>query len=778
MSIARKTLDQGEQMLMRTIRERIRRRWKMIALCVVGMSVGCAHSRTDVTYLTDPNVSYYRGHATDIDFPAVDCVHPPEVTNTTPPVTVRELESLPVRDLPLSEAIQTALSNSEIIRSAGTFLSLGNSIYTNPDRIPSTFDPAIQESGVLFGGRGVEAALAAFDTQLQASMIWGRNETPQNNAFFGGGVGGGGALIQESGTFTSSLAKSFANGGSVNISHNVNYLGTNSPSLFQSAYSGNLQFQYQHPLLAGSGTEFTRIAGPIGQSFGGISGVSQGVVIARINNDITLADFESSVRNLVKDVEDAYWDLYLAYQTYETAVLAHTQTLRVTDYTAARAGVVAGTTLADRFRAESQLLGTEAEAIAARSQIYEAEVRLRRLMGLPTSDGSVIRPLDTPVTVELIPDWYNSLTEALSQRVELRRQKWNIKSLELQLRAAESLTRPRLDFVSGYQVNSLGDNLFGYNEPLLGNYYETLLGGNYTGWNLGLQMRWDIGFRQAKAQVQNYELRLAKAQRVLLEQEEEISHELANAFQELARTYRIAQQNYTRLLAAEREVELRSRTQDDQGIPENAGDLDRHLDAIVRRAQSQAAYYQNLIAYNKAITNYHLRKGALLRHNSILLAEGGWEAGAYEDAKAHSDARLHAKPAKRLWQEPEAFASEYPVGNVSVHQASSTADEVPAMPIDEDADSQPTPADKATDANEIPAAPPVPAAEREPLLQPVPKPNLTSPEPLRQPQVRKPQELNPKRPTAPAPPVELAPSAIRPIFGESTSWNVSDSPGD
>ncbi|MFO1022101.1 MAG: hypothetical protein U0903_15625 [Planctomycetales bacterium] len=43
-----------------------------------------------------------------------------------------------------------------------------------------------------------------------------------------------------------------------------------------------------------------------------------------------------------------------------------------------------------------------------------------------------------------------------------------------------------------------------------------------------------IGFRLAHTQVRNIELRLAKARKVLLSvQEEEISFELANGFQEL-----------------------------------------------------------------------------------------------------------------------------------------------------------------------------------------------------------------------------------------------------
>jgi len=654
---------------MRTNRERIRRYWKIAGLLLAGVGVGCANSRTDVSYLGDPNVSYYRGHATEIDFPALDTPPTPGVISTDAPITVRDKQNLPIRDLSLEEAVQTALMNSEIIRTAGSFLSTGNALYTNPDRIPSVYDPAIQESGVLFGGRGVEAALSAFDAQFQTSMIWGRNEQPQNNSVFGGGVGGGAAFVQETGNFSSSLSKSFAHGGSISLNHDVNYQGTNAPSLFQSVYTGNFNVQYQLPLLAGRGAEFTRTAGPIGQSFGGISGVSQGVLIARINNDITLADFESSVRNLVQDVENTYWDLYLAYQTFDIASEARDSTEELRKLIEVRSDKIV--LRSDLYQAEDQYFAAETAVNNAQANIYETEIRLRRLLGLPVNDGEILRPLDGPVSVELIADWYTSLTEALTHRVELRRQKWNIKSLELQLVAAESLTRPRLDFVSGYQVNGLGDNLLGYDEPQFGNFYENTTGGDYTGWNLGLQMRWDIGFRSARAQVQNYELRLAKAHKVLVEQQEEISHELAASFQELARAYRATLVSYNRIRASSDEVAFRERrVKEDQADP--------LLRAIIRQGEAKNAYYQNLIAYNKAITNYQLLKGGLLRHHGIMLAEGGWEQAAYIDAKYHSDARLNALPAEHKVQEPAAFAVDAPYGGVYLELPPSE----PAAPIE------------------------------------------------------------------------------------------------
>ncbi|MEW4487613.1 TolC family protein [Thalassoglobus sp. JC818] len=756
------------------------RKWGLATAVLASLAIGCVQSRTDVSYLGDPNVSYYRDHATEIDYPAVDSPISPEVVDTQVPVTVRSKEHLDIREISLGEAVQTALMNSEIIRPAGTFLSTANGIYTNPDRIPSVYDPAIQESGVLFGGRGVEAALSAFDAQFQTSMIWGRNEQATNNAFSGGGIAGGGIQVAETGTFASSLSKTFGNGGSLSVNHNVNYLGTNAPSVFQSVYSGNVQLQYQLPLLAGAGTEFTRIAGPIGQSFGGISGVSQGVLIARINNDVTIADFQLAVRNLVKDVEDAYWDLYLAYQQFHVATQTRESTYKLrqlfaTQYEIGQEGVY----LSDVYQASDQFYGTEVSATNAQAAIYSQEIRLRRLLGLPVSDGTVLRPSDAPVTAEIIPDWYQALTEALTHRTELRRQKWNIKSLQLQLTAAESLVRPRLDFVSGYQINGFGDELLGYNQPEFGNFYDTIGNGNLTGWNLGFQMRWDIGLRSQRAQVQNYELRLAKAEKVLMEQEEEISLELGISFQELSRTYQAASANYNRVDAVQREILNR---RERLNLIE---DPDVVLRSVIRGAEAEIAYHQSVVDYNKAITDFELRKGTLLINSGVMLAEGGWQPEAYEDARYHSNARLHAKPAKLPVEAPPSFSVDAPFGGVylsrpaseSGHQLMPTESDLESLPpIDDDAFpmdngaagsppelAPPAPAGDAPVPSAPPAAAPQPPAAQQQPAVPMDRPQ-EAPEPLKKPDYDPPAKPDGQGST----------TSTTEVFGESFVWKTNE----
>jgi outer membrane protein TolC len=643
------------------------------SLALVVLCSGCVSKDEPLKYpFHDAQVEYYKDVAQEIAYPIISPPTADPVAFSQAPRTIKSRDLSEVWDMPLMEAVHIALQNNDVIRSAGTFLSPGNPILANGNNAPSVYDPAINESGVLFGNRGVAAALAAFDANFTTSMVWGRNEVVQNNPFFGGGLNPGSALITETGNFFAGLEKDFAYGGQLRLDHTVDYLGSNVPGqLFPSTYTGLVRALYRQPLWAGAGTEYTRIAGPITQSFGGLSGVTQGVVIARINNDISIADFEASIRDLVRDVQETYWDLYLAYRNYDTVVVARNSALKTWQNQKVRIDIGAGIeNPADFSQAEDQYFAAQALVENTRSNIFTTETRLRRLLGLPVNEGRVIRPVEEPITAELIPDWQASLTDALVHRVELRKQKWQIKSLDLQLIAANSLTQPRLDFVGGYQVNGFGDHLIGYDDtdtagtPAgLNNYYETITQGDHTGWQLGFEFNMPIGFRSAHAQVRNIELRLAKAHQVLYAQELEIAHELAAAFQELARAYETARSQYSRRNAAienERVFQERERG--------GAGLVDETLRSQERRAQAEVDFFTALVDYNQALINFEYRKGTLLADTNVALRENGWDPEAYIDAYRLAQARTAAIDAPHKHTEPAEFASPVPVGTVQFAQ--------------------------------------------------------------------------------------------------------------
>ena len=666
---------------------------------------GCAGPGREVTWLSDATLEHYRDRELHISNPVDSSPARPRESWKRPPRTITAPTEDEIRDLSLADALKLALENNSVIRTRGGFLSPGNAVLSSPDRVASIWDPAIQESGVLFGGRGVTAALAAFDPEFTTTMVWRRNETPQNNAFLAGGIGSGGSLVGEMGDFTSMLRKQMGYGASLSVGHDWSYFGSNIPSsynLYNSTYTGNVNLRYRQPLLAGSGTEFTQIAGPVTQQFRGLSGVSQGVVIARINNDLTLRQFEQSAINLVKDVEDQYWDLYLAYRKWDAAVMARNSAQKSWRDTKVilDGGGKEGFTNSDEPLARDRYYQTRAQSEAALASLYRTETALRRLLGLPVSDGTVLRPSDEPVTARFEPNWEASLVEALTHRVELRRQRWSVQSLSLQLKAAESLIRPRLDLVGGYQVNALGDNLFSSDRSSpYSSGYRGLSHADHTGWNLGFEFTLPLGMRSANAQVKNLELRLAKSRAVLDAQESEISHELSDAIQQLAAQEAATRSNLNRRAAAQERV----RQFEIEVFNAGTKTLDDLLRAQVSRADAEVAYYTSLVAYNQALANLHFRTGGLLAVNNVQLAESEWTPDAYRDALRRAWQRSHGLSADGLLEaQPTPFASPGPLSQPESAIEIPAVDDPPspstAIPIPERSESTVSPVD---DSREI-----------------------------------------------------------------------------
>ena len=600
----------------------------------------------------------------------------PEIENpgsghSLKPRTISDRSRDEIWDLSLAEAIHLALINNKIARTRNDFLSPGNQLLLSPDGVVSVYDPAIRDTGFLFGTRGVESAQSVFDPIFSTNATFGNNATTQNNSILSGGIPPGGVLNQDQSQVVTSLTKQMGYGAQFGLSNTVNYNDSNQPfQLFPSVYTGTMQATYNQPLLAGSGTDFNRISGPIGSSIQGVSGLNQGVVIARINTDISLMDFEIQVRNMIHDVEDLYWELYMAYQNYHSLVTSRNASLKLWQTVKAKFGEgLQGGGRAEESQAREQYFEARARVEAAlggpagrggEQGIYGLELQLRRMCGLTANDGKIIRPTDEPSVAAVVHNWDVSLATAFSQRQELRKQKWNIKSIELQLRAAKNLARPQLNFVSSYQMNGFGQHLFGDSvavgspqDPNLTNYTRNLLQGNTTGWNVGLQFAVPLGLRNAHAQVRNTELRLIKAKTVLEAQEMEVNHEIAGTFQALDYWYRNMQTNYNRRQAAADNLEA---AQNDYEAERKA--LDLVLQAQNRQTMADLAFYRSVIEYNKALSELQLRQGTLLEYNNIHLAERDWTPDAVLGANRLARARSFAFDAFRMdpvHHEPEAF---------------------------------------------------------------------------------------------------------------------------
>ncbi len=593
------------------------------ALCALASAIpsGCRAPTSRAVLARTSADQHYRQVARRINYGGEN---QPTVVLSEKPRSLRHPTDDELWHITQADAVRMALANTSIIRTDGEFLSNGNRLLNNPESSPSALDPAIQNSSTLSGSRGTASALADFDPRISTSMTWNRDENVQNNLFLSGGLPPGNTLAEETADFNSRIEKVFATGTEVGLVNDWSYSLNNAPGrLFGSAYSGVVGVDLRQPLWAGFGTEFTQIAGPVGLLGNRANGIFQGVVISKIDNNMSVEDFEAGVRQLVFDVGSVYWELYLAIQVYEIERTVRDSTLATWEQVKAKLETgVEGGGAADEAQAGEEYFATQSRTELALASVWETEARLRRLLGLPANDGRLIRPADSPVADEPQADWSQSLAAALSFRNELRKQKLKIRSLELQLKAAKSLINPHLDFVAGYRVNAFGDQLYASNDndgitaqghrSAVGN----LLQGDQTGWEMGFVYSMPLGVRAERAQAKNLELRLAKARSALAAQELEISHELTNAFNQMDRWYTTAQTNAQRKSAADRRVNAF-----EAEYETGRTSLDLMLRARISRAQSQIEYQRSLVEYNKALANVRFRNGTIMETYQIRIAE-------------------------------------------------------------------------------------------------------------------------------------------------------------
>ncbi len=619
-----------------------------VAITSLSLLAGGCAPRQPFYFFEDGDLSHYVGAIQKLEYPDTDQQPLDEAAGAVEPLTLSNQKFDNIWELSLEEAIKTALENGKILRNlGGRFASFGGprpqtgeppvSLLTNPAVTPSIYDPAITETDPF---RGVESALALFDAQLSSSLTWERQNRPQN-------VGGVGTFIfqqqflGDTGNWTTGIQKRTATGATWGFSNQTLYDNNNSPIRQEgvpSTFQTNYDFTFNQPLLQGAGVTYNRIAGPdqFENTFG--RPVFRGVLLARINSDISLADFEAGVRNLVSDTEQSYWELYFSFRNLEARKAGRDSALEA--WRKVHALMVEGSRGGERDKeaqAREQYFFFRSEVEQALTDVYRCENRLRYMMGISASDGRLIRPSDEPTTARISFDWQQSLVEALSRSAELRKQKWVIKQRELELTAAKNLILPRLDLVGRWRFLGMGQELINQNyspyyangpDPLAGtDAYSTLLSGQFQEWQAGAQFNMPLGFRRELATVRHHQLQLARERARLQDEELEASHALVEAVRNVDTNFALAQTNFNRRVAAERQVDAVQAAYDAGQVT-----LDQLLDAQRRRAEAESSYYRALVDYSRSISQLHYRKGSLLEYNGVFLAEGPWPGKAYFDA--------------------------------------------------------------------------------------------------------------------------------------------------
>jgi len=613
------------------------------------LASGCAP--TQPFFLNEsPDLKYYLQTATQIEYPDVDVESLPDTTQTLRPLTIGN-HDYQFWNLPLEEAVNIALNNAKFfVTTSGIAEARQNVadqfISGTADQFGSVYDVAISQSttqsvpltvdgngnrvlprGVLRANQigGVEDALAEFDAQTSGFFNYSNTDRPNNSPVA--------ATSADDVSAQGAISKRLATGGVATLRNQLIYgsnnLRSRAPGLrtLDSDYTVTMEAQIQQPLSRNRGTLINRIP----------------VVLASLNEDVSIAEYEVQIRNLVRDVEVSYWDLYVAYRGVATAIIGRNSAIATAQF--ARLALENGTgtrqELAQAVEQYYQFRGLLESAIAGsnlpgsdRQGVYGAERRMRELLGISPTDGRLIRPIDEPSIARVEHDWSESVAQALYLSPELRQTKFRIKQQELELISAKNQILPEVNLSLLYRVVGVGDELgvgsgSGVDFPLPGSgALESFTGGNFQEGAVRLEITPSaIGARRELTRIKGAKLRLTRERAHLQDKERLLVSRLSDATAKVATHYQLVQTNAQRWQAAEQEVEARLAEFKNGRSPVNVV-----LQSQQRKAQAQIDYYRSLGEYNKSLNYVDYLKGTMLANNNIVLREGPWNQKAYWDA--------------------------------------------------------------------------------------------------------------------------------------------------
>ncbi len=590
---------------------------RLLALALFGMiAVGCRG------YRNLPETIGNDTQCIDAIMCQVDAGAPPSELPDIPPapLTLRTPEAFDTatyRDITLHETIQVALSNTSVLR------DLGATVLRSPSLLATGQTLGLSETDPQ---SSIEAALSAFDAQFYAFGKWQNNDRRFNNRFFGGGST---AFQQDTHDYVLQMSKRTATGAQFSVRSVTDYDANNATgNLTPSAWQTQLHAEMRQPLLQGGGLTFNRIAGP-----GSQPGIYTGVLIAKVNNDISSSKFRGQMRDYVSNVINAYWDLYFAYRDFDAKRVAMErsrqtwQSYEAQKTSNRKAGAAEALAREQYYRFESELQDAIAGKLLQRTQsgnassggtfagingIQAAERRLRLLIGMPLSDGMLIRPADEPNEAPIVFDWNSIAAEAIQLRSELQQQRLLVKRQEMELLAAKNFLMPQLDMVSIYRVRGLDRNLAG-DESAFGEL-GTL---DFQELEASLELRMPVGFRQAHAAVRHARFQIARARAILNEQERQVLHDLTAVVAECDRAFAQMQTNMNRYLAASDALEILEANRE-AGMPVN---LEQLLDSQRRMSEAQSRYFLSMAEYTIATKNVQFEKGTLLHTANLAIAD-------------------------------------------------------------------------------------------------------------------------------------------------------------
>jgi len=499
----------------------------------------------------------------------------------------------------LRDSLMIAFANSEVVRTVSGptgFSQVGATQYDIPGN---------QER--------LQIEQARFDPIANVGYIGSQIRQPPNS-YFGPGIVYD--PKQDEGDLFGGITKPTVTGGSISASYypplGYLYYPGGGVSGFNPAYTAQVIFTAQQPLLRGAGSEVNLAP----------------IRVAQLKKEQSAMDVKTAMLAQVRSVEEAYWDLQAScanLQAIDFLLPLLKEAVRIEEVRHENQIVTEG----ELARSRMLLNQFEQQRVQLSTDVTNKQYRLANLMGVSRADVISFIPIDPPERERQYVNPQESLELALKNRPDLIKQQIAVQIRDLNVLVAGNQAKPQVDLQALWRTTGLAERL----DTALGQMADF----KFNDWTLGATCTVPLGLRAARAAHRASEFDYAREMAILRQavsnvefQLAEIAREMDRAWNEFTLATKRIDQTHEWLVGAAIRFE-QPPPQNQNGMPGGgAGLAQQSLLTVLLNDYQQAmrAYVdavvnasQALARYNSQIARLEEAQGSLLDKRNISVSD-------------------------------------------------------------------------------------------------------------------------------------------------------------
>lgn len=376
--------------------------------------------------------------------------------------------------------VQPTLWSADSVKPAPVELSLERALDAalgnNLGLITDRFTTANQADAVV-------AAEAQFDVELFGNVSLSERQSAATGSTLDSAV-----PTSETRQAGVGASKRLSTGASLTLDSGLNRAASNNNAARNPDYSSDVGLSVRQPLLKDAGQ--TVNLAPIAR--------------AKVQAKQSLFSLRSSILDMLLETEIAYWNL--AYAIEARALIASSinlaENLLEENTERERLGLV---TPLEVLQAQTELLNQQEDIITAEQSIEDATDRLRILIGedsLYDQADTILVVRELPQSLPDLPSMQQVVQDTVLADMDAAVQEQQIEVQRINRLLAKDETSLDLDLVGG--VSYIGRDTDGESA------YRGAYNADGYNWNVGMELRFPLGMRDAKAQLRQAERNLQR----------------------------------------------------------------------------------------------------------------------------------------------------------------------------------------------------------------------------------------------------------------------------